>query len=64
MGDVNGDGVLSTADQIALKAFLLGKTTLSPECLMAADVNKSQTATTADQIMLKSALLQKVTLAW
>lgn len=64
MGDVNGDGVLTSADLIALKSYLLDKGDLPVESLLAADVNKSQTVTTSDRILLKSALLEKATLEW
>lgn len=64
IGDVNGDGKVSNADLIKLKAYTLGKITLNPVALLAADVNHSNDISNADTIRLKAVLLGKSEFTW
>lgn len=64
LGDINGDGQISTADEIKGKAAVLNKVELEPLQKLAADVNHDGNLTTADITRLKSTILGKVSLEW
>lgn len=57
VGDVNGDGMLSSADAVLLARYLLGSVTLTDEQLAAADINSDGVITTADTVLLAKKLL-------
>ena len=59
LGDINGDGKLSTADVTKLKAASLQKVNLDTATLIAADVNGDGEITTADITKLKEVIVQK-----
>lgn len=64
LGDINGDGQISTADEIKGKAAVLNKVELEPLQKLAADVNHDGNLTTADITRLKSTILGKASLEW
>lgn len=64
LGDINGDGQISTADAIKGKAAVLNKVELEPLQKLATDVNNDGTLTTADITRLKSTILGKTSLEW
>ena len=53
LGDVNGDGNITTADYLMIKKSFNGSTTLSPMEKNAADINKDGLITTVDYLRLK-----------
>lgn len=64
LGDVNGDGKITTADAAKANAAILGKASLDTLSLMAADVNNSGTLTTADTAKIQAVVLGKTTFSW
>lgn len=64
LGDVNGDGKVTTADAAKANAAILGKTSLDALSLMATDVNHSGSLTTADAAKIQAVVLGKTTFSW
>ncbi len=62
LGDINGDGKLTTADVARLNAHILGKITLSEAALLAADFDGNGVTNTADVARLNAYILGKITL--
>ena len=62
LGDINGDGKLTTADVARLYAHVLGKITLDESALLTADVSGDGELTTTDVALLKAHILGKITL--
>lgn len=60
-GDVDGDGVLTAADQQLLRDYLFGKVQLTDAQLENADVNGDGKVTARDYMLIKLALLQRET---
>lgn len=52
-GDGNGDGVINTADVFLVSKYVNGKTTITPEQLVALDVNNDGQVTAADGDLIK-----------
>lgn len=57
LGDINNDGLITNADVIKLRAFILGKIELDTIMQYAADVNGDGNVTNADTIKLRSIIL-------
>ena len=53
-GDLNGDGVIKSADYILLKNYISGKKQLSDAEKMASDVNKDNNIKSADYVLIKN----------
>lgn len=63
LGDVNGDGEITTADLTKLKAVVLGKTTMDNLNILAGDTNGTGDISTSDVTKLKAVLLGKTSLS-
>ena len=59
LGDVNGDGTVSSADYIIIKNYIMGKSRLVDAPLKGADVNKSNGVNSADYVMIKNYIMGK-----
>lgn len=59
-GDVNGDGVISVTDLVAVKAHLLNRTLLTGPAALAADTNGDGVVSVTDFIQIKSHILGKI----
>ena len=58
-GDTNGDGNISVTDMIAIKAHVLGSSTLSNEYARAADTSGDGGISITDFIQIKAKILGK-----
>lgn len=56
-GDVNGDGQITMADMLQIRAHLLHRSTMSGAYLQAADANGDGTASMADMLQVRAHLL-------
>lgn len=63
-GDVNGDGKVSTADAVKLRAASLGKATVDPMYALIGDVNGDNKLSTADAVKVRATSLGKTSLGW
>lgn len=61
-GDVNGDGVISITDMVAIKAHVLQKTALKDAFALAADTNQDSYVSVTDFIQIKAHILGKGTI--
>ncbi len=61
-GDVNDDGNITITDMLAVKAHILGKSTLDGDAATAADTNQDGKITITDFIQIKSHILGKSTI--
>ncbi len=61
-GDVNNDGKITITDMLAVKAHILGKSTLTGNAATAADTNKDGKITITDFIQVKAHILGKSTI--
>lgn len=59
MMDLNGDGGITSADQLLIKKHLLNSQRLVDEFFSAADINKDGKLSSADQLLIKKHLLSK-----
>ena len=59
LGDVNQDDDVSVSDMIAVKAYLLGKGSITDVSALAADVSGDGEISITDFILIKAALLGK-----
>ena len=64
LGDVNGDGKVSNADETKLNAAVLKRTELSAKQTLAANVNGDEGVTNADLTKLHAVILGKTSLSW
>ena len=64
LGDVNGDGKVSNADETKLNAAVLKRTELSAKQMLAANVNGDEGVTNADLTKLHAVTLGKTSLSW
>ena len=64
LGDVNGDGKVSNADETKLNAAILKKTELNAKQMMAANVNGDEGVTNADLTKLHAVILGKTSFSW
>ena len=64
LGDVNGDGKVSNADETKLNAAVLKRTELSAKQMLAANVNGDEGVTNADLTKLHAVILGKTSLSW
>ena len=53
IGDLNGDGVVSTTDLVTLRRYLAGLTTLDSKGEAAADLDGNGSITTTDLVRLR-----------
>lgn len=64
LGDVNGDGKVSNADETKLNAAVLKKTELNAKQMLAANVNGDEGVTNADLTKLHAVILGKTSFSW
>ena len=64
VGDVNGDGMISTIDTIKVKAAALGVGELDGLSMLTADVNGDGRLSTIDSVKVKAAALGRISLDW
>lgn len=63
LGDVNGDGKITSADYVRVKNHLRGKTTLTEAQKQAADSTADGSVTSADYVRIKNYLRNKATIS-
>lgn len=59
LGDVNGDGKISSADYVRIKNMILKKVELTAEQKLAADANSDSKISSADYVRVKNYILKK-----
>lgn len=59
LGDINGDGLIKSADYILLKNYIAGKKQLTDSQKKAADINKDGNVKSADYILVKNFIAGK-----
>ena len=64
LGDVNGDGKVSNADETKLNAAVLKKTELNAKQMLVANVNGDESVTNADLTKLHAVILGKTSFSW
>lgn len=62
-GDVNGDGMINSADYIVIKNYIMGKVKLSSSALKGADPDRSGSVNSADYVMIKNYIMGRVTIS-
>ena len=58
LGDISGDGKLSSSDLLKIKKHLLKATTLKDEYFKAADINQDGEISSSDLLKIKKYLMQ------
>lgn len=61
LGDVNGDGRITTADLVKSANYVVGNTKLAENELLAADINKDNRVTTSDLVQLANYIVGNIT---
>lgn len=63
LGDVNGDGKVSSSDYVRVKNYILKKVTLNTEQQIAANANNDSKVSSADYVRIKNYILNKANIS-